>query len=133
MILDQDALDAAVDLVGRSGAKTFEIGYLHEGVPITEASWYAQAQYKGARIVSENHQGPVEAAEGLARRLLTGAKCTHCLGLIALSDAGATFYPGNHLPDGSPFTEKEARSRKQCRYRRVGDKWIRGCEKKASR
>jgi hypothetical protein len=127
--LDQDALDAAVDLIGRTGAKGFEIGYLHDDVPAAKADWYAQAQYQGARIISENHPGPVEAAEGLARKVLTGAKCTHCHGLIALSDTGATFYPGNHLPDGSVFTEKEARSRKQCRYRRVGPKWVRSCQK----
>lgn len=128
--LDQDALDAAIDLVGRSGAQSFEIGCLREDVPITEAGWFAQAVFNGGiPVISENHQGPVEAAEGLARRLLTGAKCVHCEGLIALSDAGALLFQGAPLSDGSTFTEGEARSRKQCRYRRVGPKWVRGCEK----
>ena len=49
MILDQNALDASIHLVGRTGATSFEIGYLNDGVP-------------------------VEAAEALARRLLDGAK-----------------------------------------------------------
>lgn len=83
--MDDDALIATVDLIGRTGAKGFEIGYLHEGVPVEEAGWYAHAQYRGARITEENHRGPVEAAEALARQLLTGAMCNHCKKLVALS------------------------------------------------
>lgn len=106
--LDQDAFGAAVDLVARTGAKGFEVGYLDDDVPADEARWYAYAQYAGARVTAENHCGPVEAAEALARRLLNGGRCTHCNGIIALS--------GRH---------KKGR---RCRYRRVGAKWVRGCE-----
>lgn len=139
--LDQDALDAAVDLVGRSGARGFEVGYVHEGVPVAEAGWYAHAQYGGARITTEDHRGPVEAAEALARRLLTGAKCTHCGGLVALRDDGAMAWPGQligmgqlqgvkdapHAADG-PWDAEAIRAAGQCRWRRMGAKWVRGCE-----
>jgi len=42
--LDEDALIAAADLVGRTGATGFEIGYLHDDVPAEKAGWYAHAQ-----------------------------------------------------------------------------------------
>lgn len=104
--LDQDALDAGVDLVGRTGATGFEVGYLHDDVPIGEAGWYAHAKYRGARITTEHHRGPVEAVEALARQLLHGGMCTHCGKRISLQ--------GN--------------SGKACRWTRDGAKWVRGCE-----
>src|SRR5690348_5749143 len=125
--LDEDALIAAADLVGRSGAKGFQIGYLHEDVPAEQAGWYAYAQYQGARITTEEHRGPVEAAEALARRLLEGGKCTRCGGLIALSSKGAVFYPDAVMADGSRFTLKQAQASPQCRWSRQGRRWVPGC------
>lgn len=37
---------ACVDLVGRCGAREFEIGYLHDDVPVAQAGWYASAFYR---------------------------------------------------------------------------------------
>lgn len=122
-------MTATADLVGRSGARNLEIGYLHEDVPVEEAGWYAHARYQGARIIAEDHRGPVEALEALARRILTGAKCTHCGGLVALSDDGA-YYMGDTLADGSRWSRRQARSAGLCRWRRMGPKWVRGCEKR---
>jgi hypothetical protein len=126
--IDEDAVIAAADLVGRSGATSLQVGYLHDDVPAERAGWYAHAQYRGARIIAEDHRGPAEACEALARQLLTGAKCAHCSGLVALSRRGAAFYPGAVMVDGSEFTERDARSRPQCRWIRRGQAWKRGCE-----
>jgi len=104
--LDQDAADAALDLIRRTGAEGMEVGFLRDDVPTDKADWYAHAQYRGARIISEHHRGPVEALEGLARRLLAGGVCTHCGKRIAL----------------------RGKSRMQCRWTRHGRKWVRGCE-----
>lgn len=128
--MDDDALAAAVDLIGRTGAQGFEIGYLHDDVPIEAAGWYAHAQYRGARITEENHRGPIEAAEALARQLLTGAMCNHCKKLVALSDDGAVAFNGTLL-DGTRWTAEQARAAGQCRWRRVGPRWVRGCERTA--
>lgn len=130
--LDEDALKATVNLVGRTGAREFQIGYLHDDVPTEEAGWYAHAQYRGARIVEENHRGPIEAADALARRLLTGARCTGCQRLVALSDAGATAYPaGTPMADGSTWDGQHAgRTIGMCRWRRLGDRWEMGCRKR---
>ena len=125
---DRDALTAAVDLVARSGATGFEVGFHHDDVPAEEAAWWARAQYRGARLIAEEHPGPVEAAEALAVRVLTGGKCAHCQGLIALSDDGAIAFTDADLLDGSPWSIEHARTAKQCRWRRVGSRWERGCE-----
>lgn len=118
---------AAVDLIGRSGATGFEVGYLHEDVPAEEAAWWAKAQYKGARLQVEGQRGPVEACEALARRVLLGAKCAHCHGLVALSDRGAVAF-GSSMVDGSTWTIDQARAAGQCRWTRMGARWARGCE-----
>ncbi|MGW5259652.1 hypothetical protein ACWEQG_01675 [Microbispora sp. NPDC004025] len=123
-----DAGYAAIELVGRTGASNLEIGYLHDGVPLEEAGWYAHAQYRGARITAEDHTSPAAALEALARRLLTGGKCTHCGGLVALTDRGALAYATSTLVDGTPWNVEQAREAGQCRWRRIGRTWKRGCE-----
>lgn len=125
----EDAVVAAFDLVGRTGARQLEFGYLHDDVPVQRADWWAHAQYAGARITVEHQRGPLEALEALARRLLTGARCTHCGGLIALSDDGALAFPGR-MVDGTTWTEEQLRTAPLCRYRREGQRWIRGCERR---
>jgi hypothetical protein len=124
---DDDAIIACADLVGRTGAREFQIGYVHDDVPVHEAGWFAHATYQGARITEDDHRGPVEAADALCRRLLTGARCTHCNGLVALSDSGAVAY-GGRMADGTVFTHEQAKAARQCRWRRMGPKWVRGCE-----
>lgn len=102
---DQDAFDASLDIVGRTGAKQLEFGYLNDDVPIEKGDWWASVLYHGAKIAVEHQAGPVEAVEALARRLLDGGLCTYCGQRIALAD-----YPG-----------------KRCRWTRHGKEWIRGC------
>lgn len=123
--IDEEVLLAAVELVGITGAKEFQIGWLHDDVPDEDAGWYAHAQFKGARI-TEEAVGPVEAAEGLARRLLTGARCK-CGKLVALSDLGAIAFDNSTMADGTKWTVEEARRAGQCRWRREGPHWKRGC------
>jgi hypothetical protein len=103
---DEDALQASLDLVGRSGAKNIEFGWLEDDVPVEEADWYAHAQYRGARISVEHYRGPVEAVEALARRCLKGAMCRRCGRPIRLTSDGMG-----------------------CRWTRMGPKWLPGCGK----
>jgi hypothetical protein len=123
---DRDELNAGVELVGRTGARELEIGFADDAEPAVD--WWASAKYRGARIDVEHYPTPAAAVHALAQRLLTGAQCNHCRGLIALSDEGALFLPGMVMADGSTFTLEEATSRPQCRWRRVGRTWRRGCE-----
>lgn len=111
MSLDEDALVAAVDLIGRTGATNFEVGYLDDDVPADQARWWAHAQYRGARLHVDNHPGPVEAAEALARLVLRGGLCTHC---------GALIHVG-----GAPRAMR--RKARVCAWKRTGRRWERGC------
>lgn len=126
-VMDDDVILATADLVRRTGARQFEAGYLHDDVPIEEAGWYAAAILKGTKIIEENHRGPVEACEALARRILTGATC-RCGKLVALSDKGAVVYPGAQMMDGTTMTKERARRIGQCRWQRLGPRWVKGCE-----
>lgn len=120
-----EAVIACADLVGRAGARGFQIGYLHDDVPVELAGWYAYAQYQGARITESDHVGPAEAAEALARRLLTGAKC-RCGRLVALSRDGARAF-NSVLADGSRFTVEDAQRVGQCLWVRQGRRWEPSC------
>lgn len=122
-----DAVLACADLVGRTGARGFECGYLHEGVPSAEAGWYATAVYRGAKITSENHSSPAEACDGLAVRLLAGAQCQHCKGLVSLTPGGAFAFRKATLTSGGRWDAEDAARAPQCRWKRTGKRWERGC------
>lgn len=124
---DKDALLAAVELVGRCAARNFEIGWLNDAPPY---EWWASAQFQGARVMVEHHVHPVDAAEALAQRLLTGAMCNWCKGLIALSPEGAIAYAEGHLVDGTRWNVEDSAPREQCLWVREGAHWIRGCEER---
>ena len=102
--MNDDIVRACVDLTDRAGASGFEIGYLHDGVPVEEAGWYAYAQYRGTRITVEDHRSPTGAALALAERLLQGAQC-RCQQPVTLSDG----------VEG-------------CRWRLLGARWEPGCD-----
>lgn len=124
---DNDRLIAAVDLVGRSGARNFEVGYLHDDVPAIQAAWWASARYKGTIIMVENEPDPWSAAEHLAVKLLTGGQCQGCGGLVALEELGGFAFFNATLVDGRSWTALEAVEAGLCRWERKGDKWIAGC------
>ncbi len=102
--LNEDVVLACVDLVGRAGAKGFEMGYVHDDVPVEEAGWYAHALYQGARLLVQDHRSPSAAALALAERILGGGTC-RCGRPVALADAA----PG-------------------CRWRLAGKRWEPGCD-----
>lgn len=129
--MGMDAVIAVADLAGRSGARQFQIGYLHDDVPATEAGWFAHVQLRGARIGVEDHRGPVEAAEALASKILTGGKC-RCGKLVALKIGGAMAF-GGLMADGTTFTHDQARAAGQCLWKRIGPRWEMGCQQADTR
>lgn len=123
-----EAATAAADLVGRAGARSLEVGYLHDTPRSEDADWWASANYRGARIMVEHHTGPTAALEALAARLLTGAMCAHCGGAVTLDGTSAVFYRDAARPGGVVFTEEDAKSRPLCHWRRTGRRWVEGCK-----
>jgi hypothetical protein len=103
--VNDDIVIACADLAGRAGAAGFEIGYAgDENGPVEEARWYAVAEYRGARLIADEHRSPTAAALALAERLLSGARC-RCTRPVTLSDGR----PG-------------------CRWQLAGRRWEPGCD-----
>ena len=126
---DRDKVVACADLVGRSGARQFQIGYLNDEPP---HAWYAHAMFRGARIQAEGHDGPAQAAMALAVKILTGAKC-RCGRLVALRPSGAVAFRKTRMADGTEWSAAEAAKAGQCRWRLIGDKWEPSCPVSADR
>jgi hypothetical protein len=128
----EDEILACVDLVGRTGARDFTIGYLHDDVPVDQADWWAHAQYRGARISVEHHISPAEACRALALRILKGGRC-RCGCLVALTPDGAFAYTRSHLADGTPWTVQQAKRAGQCLWRLRGQRWDPSCPEPTER
>jgi hypothetical protein len=128
---DEDRLIACADLCGRAGARSFEIGYLHDNVPCDRAGWYATAYYRGGRLTADDCRSPGEAADQLARQLLTGARC-RCGRLVALMHEGAFAWKRAVMTDGSTWTAEQAADVTArsglCHWERHGRRWDRECD-----
>jgi hypothetical protein len=124
-----DRLDAAIMLVGNTGARALEVGYLEPRLAIQRAAWWAHATYQGRRIGVEKHAGPAEAVEALAKLLLTGGRCMWCKGLTTLDREGVHAVPGGEMADGSrqPETVEELQALGLCLWQRRGKRWEPGC------
>lgn len=131
--LDVDAVVAVADLVGRSGAKDFEIGWLNDeddpAYAERGAEWWCKAQYRGKRLSVEGFVRPDDAATALAVELLRGAKC-RCGRLVRLNGEDAAFaHLDVEMADGTRWTAQEAAAAGQCEWSREGQKWEPSCPK----
>lgn len=111
--LDEPMLVAAVDLIGRSGATEYEVGYMDDVPDARDARWWASAVYRGAKVFTDGHAGPDHASDALARKLLQmgpGAQCTHCGKRIMLQ-----------------VSKRTAQRARRCVWARHGRRWVRGC------
>jgi hypothetical protein len=109
-----DAMLASIELVQRSGATGFEVGYLDENP--ANPRWWAKAQYRGARLQVDEHRTPAAAVDALAARILEGGMCATCrlTGTTAAEidrRAAAGLAPGRDM----------------CLWARHGRHWVAGC------
>lgn len=129
---DADSVHACADLAGRTGAREFQVGYLHEDPQDPDAphpvspAWYAHAQFRGARITAEGHRTPWAACDELAQRLLAGAQCQGCGKLVTVSAAGA-WAQDSTLLDGTRWSKEDQAAAGTCHWRLNGDRWQQGC------
>jgi hypothetical protein len=71
----EERLLAAIDLIGRTGAHSFEVGFDDDQTPTT---WWAQARYSGRLMFTDDEPDPLHAVEQLLLRIVNGGRCTHC-------------------------------------------------------
>lgn len=70
---------AAIDLIGRTGARLFELAFDDEtGHSRMPVMWHASARFKGARVSSQAFPFPAQAAEDLLARVIDGGQCKKC-------------------------------------------------------
>lgn len=124
--MNQDLLDAAaaaaVDLVGKTGATSLEVGWT--GDP-TRRRWYAHAEYRGTQIEVGDRDNPGEALNALVVRLLHGGRCVGCGKLCAISDDPVPI--AARMLDGEEPDPNVERDRGVCHWTRLGRCWVRGC------
>jgi hypothetical protein len=73
--MDDPRFIAAVDLIGRTGAKSFAIRYTDDEPPVV---WAAVAEYGDGRAEAAGALHPIVAVLRLAELLVDGGQCTHC-------------------------------------------------------
>jgi hypothetical protein len=125
---DSEALTACANLVERTGALEFKIGFLRDDP--TDPQWYAYAQYPGnRRIAVENFLNPIVACDELARRLLMGGQCQTCDRLITVDPTIAIARDAVLATTGQPWSMADQLAAGVCFWQRTGKRWISGCEK----
>ena len=102
---------ACADLGHRAGAKDFQIGWDCPHVPdegdghnCPNVTWWASVQWRGTRIMVDQHASPSAAALALAERILEGGSC-RCGRTITLV--------------GEPD---------RCQWQLIGARWEPGCD-----
>lgn len=104
---DMARLHSAIEMVERTGAQNFEVGYLNEDAKrMQDADWFATARFRGTMVKTEHHASPVTAAETLMTLLMRDAKCRFCDRKISWG---------------------RAELKKRCLWRQVDGRWLRGC------
>lgn len=118
-----DAVVACAEIVGRSGGREFQLGWLYDdeepppgwpegvSVPIEEQQWYATARWKGALLKGVGTH-PAAACLALAERILHGGQCLGCGKTVNLRPHFGHWSSGN------------------CNWRLEGKHWVRGCDGK---
>ena len=89
--IEQKAVLAAADLVGRSGARRFEFGYLNaQGLAFERDGpmWWASAIFKGRRLGVEGQPSPGMACTLLVGQIIDGGQCTKCGEVSTVSGDG---------------------------------------------
>jgi hypothetical protein len=109
---EQARLVAAVDMIGRTGGRAYEVGYEDptEDGGTGPVVWHATATHQGAKHWRTGPD-PVTATELLLEDLIDGGTCTSCGRVTALVLDGST---GLGMPG-------------ICDRYRLGNKYVRSC------
>ncbi len=122
---EKDAIAHTVEAIGRTGARSLELGFLDDDPP---HRWYATAQYQGAKVSCDGQEDPVGAVLGLYAVLAAGGECTTCRRTIAVDHADTGPVDGARMNAGVYETHRATGpSDSYCVRRHEHDGWS-GCE-----
>ncbi|HKE66007.1 MAG TPA: hypothetical protein VKB59_15330 [Micromonosporaceae bacterium] len=71
----QARLAAGLDLIGRTGAQSFQLRYSDDEQPTV---WFVVALYDNDQWETDAARDPIRAVLRLCERLVDGGTCTHC-------------------------------------------------------
>lgn len=92
-----ERLVAAVDMIGRTGSKSFQLRYSDDEQPVV---WMAIGEWRqDGQTVHEvaAAMDPVRAALRLCEQVMDGARCTHCHRPTGLEPDSIDTMPANEL------------------------------------
>lgn len=101
---------AAVDLVGRTGAKQFQIRWSDDEDPMI---WMAVAIYRDAHECAAG-MDPLKAVLRLADQLVDGGTCAHCRRASGVSDHWESDMPLNDVFCWYVFDPETKKYRRSC-------------------
>lgn len=102
---DADTYDATQTVFQRAGANSYWYGYSGDARKPLRSLWFATVRIGSHELTAGNYPDPLAATDMLARKMLEESMCNFCGNSVTLGDErGHT-----------------------CRWRRMGDEWIRGC------
>lgn len=73
--LDIQRTVALFGLLGHTGVKDVEIGYMNEEKPY---DWWAKGNWDGHRVYSEGHLGADDALDEIAKQVIHNGMCVKC-------------------------------------------------------
>lgn len=127
MELDQNAIVAIGRLIGQTGADDFTYGHIDQDP--SKPTWYVRANYpNGSHIIVDGCDDPMQAAERMAVKLLSGSICRRCGKVVSVGDYLVPYGQGVTAQGQPVVTSPEQVEREGlCTWERQGDKWTSGC------
>lgn len=118
--LDTMAVLAVAELIGRTGAREYELG------TTGSTHWYASCKVMGQRVEAVADT-PDAAAGALARKVVHGGKCVTCQRVITFDEAGIHAVDKT-LPDGTTWTAQQQADVGCCFWHRRGLHYVKSCQ-----
>lgn len=128
--VDLAALTHTVHAIGRTGARSFEVGFLDDDPP---HRWWAAATFRDTRVTCDNQDEPLQAVLGLYAIIAAGGTCTTCGRTVALDHADVGLVDGARMHD-EVFQARvtDVPCERLCVRRLHPDGWT-GCERTSRR
>ena len=115
--IEDPRLTAAIELIGSSGGREFQVRYDDEQDPIV---WVAVATFRGGKWECAGGRTPTEAALRLADECFDGSICAHCARPAGVTDDWKVEMPLADFVCWYVFDPETAKFRRSCEGETTG-------------